>query len=320
MDLLLALRDVGIVAPQPDDAGDRLIRTALDREIARVSRSAPGDVRKARRRARRVVRRALALSVPVTAAAATTATVLLTAGGASGPSSASAAIIRHVRAELTAPAGSILHESAIVTLPDGSSRPFELWTRAGTGVYRAIRFGQEVSLSDTKNEIYDASTNTITVSPLPPAIHQLEVSKPTGRRRERRRGGQGAAEGQGRTEGGDLADELKRMVDSGQATATPTTHNGTPAYKLSLNGTSTPTGRGKTSRLERHRPPSGDNLPNGTAYVAQSDYRPLEIDSTSTRGERVVFSAYEYLPATPTNDALLAVTSAHPGATVVKQP
>ena len=45
MDPLLALRDVGIVAPQPDDAGDRLIRTALDREIARVSRSAPGDVR-----------------------------------------------------------------------------------------------------------------------------------------------------------------------------------------------------------------------------------------------------------------------------------
>ena len=73
MDPLLALRDVGIVAPQPDDAGDRLIRTALDREIARVSRSAPGDVRTtrgARRRARRALRRALALSVPATAAAA----------------------------------------------------------------------------------------------------------------------------------------------------------------------------------------------------------------------------------------------------------
>jgi outer membrane lipoprotein-sorting protein len=278
MDPLLGLRDVGIVAPQPDDAGDRLIRTALDRENARVSRSAPGDVRTTRRARRRVVRRALALSVPATAAAATTATLLLTAGGASEPSLASAAIIRHVRAELTAPAGSILHESSIVTLPNGSSMPFELWTRAGTGVYRVIKFGQEVSLSDTKNEIYNPSTNTVTVSPLPPAIHQLEVSK-----------------------GGDLAAELKRMVDSGQATATPTTHNGIPAYELSLN-------------------PSGDNLPNGTAYVARSDYRPLEIDSTSHRDEKVVFSAYEYLPATPTNDALLAVTSAHPGATVVNQP
>jgi hypothetical protein len=32
-----------------------------------------------------------------------------------------------------------------------------------------------------------------------------------------------------------------------------------------------------------------------------------------------VFSTYEYLPATPANDALLAVTTAHPGATVVNQ-
>jgi hypothetical protein len=279
MDPLLALRDVGIVAPQPDDAGDRLIRTALDREIVRASRSAPGDVRttrRARRRDRRALRRGLALSVPATAAAA--AAVLLTAGGASGPSSASAAIIRHVRAELTAPPGQILHESATVTLPDGSSMPFELWVQTGgTGVYRVIKYGQEVSLSATKNEIYDASTSTVTVSPLPPAIHQLEVSK-----------------------GGDPAAELKRMVESGRATATPTTYNGTPAYKLSVKS-------------------SSDTLLNGTAYVARSDYRPLELDSAAHPGGKVVFSAYEYLPATPA-DALLAVTSAHPGATVVNQP
>ncbi len=78
-----------------------------------------------------------------------------------------------------------------------------------------IKCGQEVSLSDTKNEIYNRSTNTVTVSPLPPAIHQLEVSK-----------------------GGDPAAELKRMVKLGQATATPTTYNGIPAYKLSVNSSS----------------------------------------------------------------------------------
>jgi hypothetical protein len=277
MDPLLALRDVGIVAPQPDDAGDRLIRTALDREIAGGSRSAPGDVRKARR-PRRVVRRALALSVPATAAAATTATVLLTAGGAAGPSLASAAIIRHVRAELTAPPASILHESATVTLPDGPTMHFELWTQAGTGVYRVIKFGQEASQSATQNEIYNPSTNTVTVSPLPPAIHQLEVSK-----------------------GGDPAAELKRMVESGQATATPTTYNGTPAYKLTVNSSSDPS-------------------LNGTAYVARSDYHPLELDSAAHPGGKAVFSTYEYLPATRANGALLAVTSAHPGATVVTQP
>ena len=204
--------------------------------------------------------------------------MLMSAGGASGPSLASAAIIRHVRAALTAPAGSILHESAIVTLPGGSSMHFELWTRAGTGVYRVIKFGQEVSLSDTKNEIYDPSTNTVTVSPLPPAIHQREVSR-----------------------GVDLADEMKRMVDSGQATATPTTYNGTPAYELNVNSSSDPS-------------------LNGTAYVARSDYQPLELDSSAHPGGKAVFSTYEYLPATPASDALLAVTSAHPGATVINQP
>jgi hypothetical protein len=245
------------------------LHAAIERDLPRGTRTG------------RLKRRALALSVPATAAAATAATVLLTAGGASGPSLASAAIIRHVRAELTAPAGSIRHESATVTLTDGSSMPFELWARTGgtgdgTGVYRVIKDGQEVSLSATENEIYDPSTNTITVSPLPPAIHQREVSR-----------------------GVDLANELKRMVDSGQATATPTTYHGIPAYELSLN-------------------PSGDTLLNGTAYVARSDYRPLEIDYNG--GGKVVFSAYEYLPATPANDALLAVTSTHPGATVVNQP
>ncbi len=249
------------------------LHAAIERDLARGTRTG------------RLKRRALALSVPATAAAATTATVLLTAGGASGPSLASAAIIRHVRAELTAaPPGSILHESATVTLPDGSSMLFQLWEQiggtgtGGTGVYRVIKFGQEASQSDTQNETYDASKNTVTVSPLPPAIHQLEVSK-----------------------GGDPAAELKRMVESGQATATPTTYNGTPAYKLSVNSSSHP-------------------LLNGTAYVARSDYRPLELDSAAHPGGKVVFSAYEYLPATPANDALLAVTSAHPGATVVNQP
>ena len=69
------------------------LHAAIERDLARGTRTG------------RLKRRALALSVPATAAAATTATVLLTAGGAAGPSSASAAIIRHVRAELTAPPG-----------------------------------------------------------------------------------------------------------------------------------------------------------------------------------------------------------------------
>ena len=242
------------------------LQDAIERDLVRGSHT--GHVK----------RRTLALGLPATAAAATAAALLLTAGGASAPSSASAAIIRHVRAALTAPTGEILHESATVTLPDGSSTLFELWEQTGgTGIYRVLKYGQEVSLSATKNEIYNASTNTITVSPLPQALHQLEASK-----------------------GGDPAAELKRMVESGQATATPTTYNGTLAYKLSVHS-------------------SSDTLLNGTAYVTRSDYRPLELDSAAHPGGKVVFTAYEYLPATPANDALLAVTSAHPGATVVNQ-
>jgi hypothetical protein len=253
--------------PDTLDTYRNQLHAAIERDLARGTRTG------------RMKRRALALSVPATAAAATAATVLLTAGGASGPSPASAAIIRHVHAELSAPPGQILHESATVTLPDGSSMPFELWTQTGgTGVYRVIKDGHEVSLSATQNEMYDASTNKITVSPLPPAIHQREVSR-----------------------GGDPAAELKRMVESGQAIATPTTYNGTPAYELSVNSSSDPS-------------------LNGTAYVARSDYQPLETDSAAHPGEKVVFSAYQYLPATPANNALLAVTSAHPGATVVNQP
>ncbi len=62
-----------------------------------------------------------------------------------------------------------------------------------------------------------------------------------------------------------------------------------------------------------------ESLDGATAYVARSDYRPLEIDSTTNGVEKIVFSAYDYLPATPANDALLAVTTAHPGATVVNE-
>ena len=140
-----------------------------------------------------------------------------------------------------------------------------------------IKGGQEVSLSATQNEIYDPSTHTVTVSPLPPSVHAREVSRSV-----------------------DLATELRQMVNSGQATAAPTTYKGIPAYELRL-----------------HSP--GDPVLNGTAYVARSDYRPLEIDSGASNGEKIVLSAYGYMAATPANDALLAITTAHPGTTVVNQ-
>jgi hypothetical protein len=85
----------------------------------------------------------------------------------------------------------------------------------------------------------------------------------------------------------DLTAELRALVASGQARVeASTTLDGVPAYKLSVSGAS-------------------DRFLNGTAYVAQSDYYPLEIDTTGNGGERIVVQRYEYLPATPANLALL---------------
>jgi hypothetical protein len=274
------LRQTANAVERDAEAEGRAIGLAQRALSAAIAAEAAPDRPRAngqRRWGARLPRRAtgLGLAVAGAAAAAIALVPLVVSTGSGGPAVADAAIIRHVRAELTAPPGSILHEAATVTLTDGSSTQFELWAQTGgTGVYRVIKFGHEASQSATQNEIYDPSTNTVTVSPLPPAVHAREVSR-----------------------SGDLSVELKQLIHSGQATATKTTFDGIPAYELRVNA-------------------SDGNVPSGTAYVAQSDYRPLEIDSSKGK---VVLSGYEYLPATPANDALLAVTTAHPGATVVNQ-
>jgi hypothetical protein len=83
----------------------------------------------------------------------------------------------------------------------------------------------------------------------------------------------------------DPAAALRAMVQSGQAHVdAATTFAGVPAYKLSVTGAS-------------------DRWLNGTVYVSRADYHPLQIE---TNGERIVFQSYEYLPASPANQALLA--------------
>ena len=60
---------------------------------------------------------------------------------------------------------------------------------------------------------------------------------------------------------------------------------------------------------------------NGTYDVAQSDARPLLIQTTTDCGsgpcaETLRFQTYEYLPATPANLALLNLETQHPTATI----
>jgi hypothetical protein len=64
-----------------------------------------------------------------------------------------------------------------------------------------------------------------------------------------------------------------------------TTINGIQAYRLTVTN-------------------SPDPFLLGTAYVATSDYHPLEIDTT-TDSETIVYQTYEYLPATSANLQLL---------------
>jgi hypothetical protein len=252
----------------------RALSAAIAAEAAHDRPRADGQRRWGTRLPRRVT--GLGLAVAGAAAAAIALVSLGGSTGSGGPAAADAAIIHHIRAALTAPAGSIVHEAAIVTPTGGSPMQFELWAQTGNPVvYRVIKYGQEFSRSATQQEIYNPSTRTVTVSPAPPPSHAYEVAHPA-----------------------DLANELKEMVNSGQATATANTFDGIPAYEIQVNAAGVP------------------SLENATAYVAQSDYRPLEIDSSQGKS---VFSSYEYLPATPTNDALLAISTAHPEATVVNQ-
>jgi hypothetical protein len=274
------LRQTANAVERDDEAERRVIGRAQRALSAAIAAEAAQDRPRAngqRRWGARLRRRATGLGLAVAGAAAAAIALVSLAGstGSGGPAVADAAVMHHIRAELTAPVGSILHEAATVTPAGGSPMQFELWAQTGrTGVYRVIKYGQEGSQSATQNENYDPSTRTVTVSPLPPAVHAYEVAHSV-----------------------DLASELKEMVNSGQAAATATTFDGIPAYEIQVNV-------------------SGGPLSNATAYVAQSDYRPLQIDSSNGKS---VFSTYEYLPATPANDALLAVTTAHPGATVVNQ-
>ena len=85
----------------------------------------------------------------------------------------------------------------------------------------------------------------------------------------------------------DAAKTLRALVQAGNASVVgSTTIDGIAAYELKVSGA------------------PADTL-DGTANVAQSDYRPLRIQTTS--GEAISYSTYEYLPDTPANLAPLGI-------------
>ena len=187
---------------------------------------------------RRGGRRAAILAIPAAGIAAVAVAVVSAISTGPQVSSADAAVLRHVTAALSAPAGSIIHERAMVTANGRPASLFELWEQtAPPHHYHVIKWGHE-----------GYGTSRMPDDP---------------------------------------AATLRRLVQSGKATVDETTFDGVPAYKLTVSGAPRP-------------------FLDGTSYVRRSNYQPLEIDTSGNGGEVIRYQAYEYLPSTPANLALVS--------------
>lgn len=97
-------------------------------------------------------------------------------------------------------------------------------------------------------------------------------------------------EGTGQGQPDDIASTVRQLVQSGQAHVAATTLDGVAAYKLTING-------------------SSDRFLNGTVYVAQDNYHPLQIETGAgclgTCTETIRYQTYEYLPSNAANLSLL---------------
>jgi hypothetical protein len=220
-------------------AGLELYRDQLHHAIERdLGRRSP--LRRARQGRR------LRVVVPSAVAAATAATLVVAFTSGPPVQSADAAILHHVAAALTPPAGALIHEQAMVSLAGQPAQPFELWQQTTAPYkYRVIKWGHE-------------GTGT--------ARHGTP---------------------------NDPAATLRSFVQSGLAKVDArTTFDGVAAYKLSVHG-------------------AGDTFLNGTVYVSQGDYHPLEIDTAAGGGEVIKYHTYEYLPGTSANLSLLGLPVQH---------
>jgi hypothetical protein len=202
--------------------------------------------------------------------------------GGAGPRTADAAILRAAAAALTPPHGTILHERATVTLGGQAPQPIEVWAQADNPYAYRV-------IKFGRESSWDGTRYAVydpasnTIASIPcPAC----TTRPTA----------------------DIAATLRSLIQAGQAHVEGTTViDGVPAYEIAVGG---------------EAPGWSDGVANGTYDVAQSDYRPLLIESaaacaSASCAETVRFQTYEFLPATGANLALLDVGAQHAGARVV---
>jgi hypothetical protein len=190
--------------------------------------------------------------------------------------SADAAILDNVETALTPPPGTILHEQAQISVPGQSAQPFELWAEANS--------------PDAYRVIkwgHEAAWNGSSYSLYDSGSNTVTTGVASD-----------SSTSSSSHAPADFAATLRALVQAGDAKVDGTTTiNGIQAYRLTVTN-------------------SPDPFLLGTAYVARSDYHPLEIDTT-TNSETIVYQTYEYLPATNANLQLLDLTAQHPSATVV---
>jgi hypothetical protein len=247
-----------------------------------------------RRHRKLLAARGAALLVAVAGAAIVGVTVF----GAAGPQTetANAAILHRVATALAPPAGTILHERAVVTIQGMAPATYELWQESDSPyAYRVIKFGHEASWNGSVLASYDSSTNTIVEQPGGPSSNSAYAPD-------------------------DQAAQLRALVASGQARIDAyTTFDGVPAYKLTVTGASSPFLNGTVFVAKSNYHPlqiqttlSGEDRKPGGAG-----------DHSSTTGagsdvpETIDFQTYEYLPATSANLQLLDLQAQHPGAQVI---
>jgi len=242
------------------------LRDAIEKDLAR---------RAARRR---TARRTARLAVPAVLAAVLGASLTLVAGAGPGMRPADAAVLTAVEAALTPPAGTILHERAIVTVGNEPPERYEAWIEASApGASRVIKDGWEGAWDGKTFSTYDQATNTITVGGYVPG-HAV-----------------------------DIAATLRSLIASGQARVTGTTVvDGVPARTLAISGL--PGGRVGGAVNGTYDVTLSDDHPLLVQTTTDCGSGPCT--------ETLRFQTYEYLPATPANLALLNLKAQHPTATI----
>ena len=242
------------------------LRDAIEKDLAR---------RAARRR---TARRTARLAVPAVLAAALGASLTLVPGSGPGMRPADAAVLTAVEAALTPPAGTILHERAMVTVGNEPPERYEAWIEASApGATRVIKEGWEGAWDGTTFSTYDQASNTITVGGYIPGHSD------------------------------DTAATLRSLIASGQARVTGTTVvDGVPARTLAISGL--PGGRVGGAVNGTYDVARSDDRPLLIQTTTECGSGPCT--------ETLRFGTYEYLPATPANLALLNLQAQHPGATI----